>query len=92
MKNGCIVIFFTISSFAFGQEKHKEIHQFIDNWHKAATDADAERFFASMGDESVYIGTDATERWSKKAFIQFAKPYFDRGKPGISSPTTVNSM
>lgn len=33
-----------------------------------------------MGDSSIYIGTDATERWSKSEFVSFAKPYFDKGK------------
>ena len=81
MKTGCLVLLFIVTgAYTLAQEKHKEIHQFIDDWHKAATNADAERFFGSMGDESVYIGTDASERWSKKAFIQFAKPYFDKGK------------
>ena len=81
MKTGCLVLLFSITgAYTLAQEKHKEIHQFIDDWHNAATNADAERFFGSMGDESVYIGTDASERWSKKAFIQFAKPYFDKGK------------
>ena len=58
----------------------KEIHQFIDNWHKAATNADAKVFFGSMADQSIYIGTDASERWTKSEFESFAKPYFDRGK------------
>lgn len=33
-----------------------------------------------MADSSIYIGTDATERWTKPEFIRFAKPYFDKGK------------
>lgn len=58
----------------------QDIHLFIDNWHRAATKADAEVFFGSMHDDCVYIGTDATERWSKKEFVAFAKPYFDKKK------------
>ena len=33
-----------------------------------------------MSDDAIYIGTDATENWNKKAFEAFAKPYFDKGK------------
>ncbi len=33
-----------------------------------------------MDNISVFIGTDATENWTKKQFISFSKPYFDRGK------------
>ncbi|MCV6629700.1 MAG: nuclear transport factor 2 family protein [Flavobacteriaceae bacterium] len=49
-------------------------------WHQAASDANAEVFFGTMDSISIYIGTDATENWSKEAFVGFAKPYFDRGK------------
>jgi hypothetical protein len=33
-----------------------------------------------MTDDSVFIGTDATEHWDKAAFQAFAKPFFDKGK------------
>ena len=33
-----------------------------------------------MTDDSVFIGTDATENWQNKDFRAFSKPYFDRGK------------
>jgi len=60
--------------------QHDDIHQFIDNWHRAAAEANAKVFFGSMADESIYIGTDAKERWTKTEFESFAKPYFDKGK------------
>lgn len=60
--------------------QHQEIHQFIDRWHEAAAKANADLFFGSMSDNSIYIGTDATERWTKSEFVTFAKPYFDKGK------------
>ena len=65
------------STVSFSQ--HKEIDAFLNQWHKAAASADAEVFFGSMADESIYIGTDATERWSKSEFMTFAKPHFDKG-------------
>lgn len=60
-------------------EKNK-IHLILDNWHKAAATANYERYFGAMSEESIFIGTDATENWNKKAFQAFAKPYFDKGK------------
>ena len=33
-----------------------------------------------MTEDAIFIGTDATENWNKPAFIQFAKPFFDKGK------------
>jgi hypothetical protein len=57
-----------------------DINKFIDQWHLAAANANADVFFGSMADSSIYIGTDASERWTKQEFRAFADPYFKRGK------------
>nr|WP_314836071.1 nuclear transport factor 2 family protein [uncultured Flavobacterium sp.] len=57
-----------------------ELNTTLDAWHKAAAEADASTYFGMMTDDAIYIGTDATENWDKKAFETFAKPYFDKGK------------
>lgn len=57
-----------------------EINLVIDNWHQAAAEANFNSYFNAMTDDAIFIGTDATENWKKPAFIQFAKPYFDKGK------------
>jgi hypothetical protein len=31
-------------------------------------------------DDGVFIGTDAEENWTKSEFMEYAKPYFDKGK------------
>ena len=51
----------------------------IDDWHDAAAKADEERYFAHLHDESVFLGTDETERWSKNAFRDYARPHFAKG-------------
>jgi len=51
----------------------------LDNFHQAASDANQQQYFKLLTDNSIFIGTDATERWDKKAFEAFAKPYFDKG-------------
>ncbi|AWM13740.1 hypothetical protein DI487_07600 [Flavobacterium sediminis] len=81
-------IFFLIICSLFSFQKNisddekikKEINQILDNWHAAAGRADFDAYFHLLSDESIYIGTDATENWTKKEFMAFAKPYFDRGK------------
>ena len=55
---------------------NSDITEFIDNWHQAAARADFNDFFDAMADSSIYIGTDATERWTKPEFITYAKPLF----------------
>jgi hypothetical protein len=60
-------------------EKQK-VTQFLDQWHAAAASANFETYFGALAEESIFIGTDATENWNKKQFQAFAKPYFDKGK------------
>ena len=55
-------------------------NKIVNNWHKAASDANFEGYFGLMDSVSVFIGTDASENWSKKQFQAFSKPYFDKGR------------
>lgn len=52
----------------------------LDAWHKSASEAAYDSYFKSMAKASVFIGTDASENWSKKDFKEFSKPFFDRGE------------
>jgi hypothetical protein len=56
------------------------VNTLLDNWHKAASEANYEDYFGAMDSISVFIGTDATENWTKKQFESFSKPFFDKGK------------
>lgn len=80
MKHLFIALLLLVSRTAFSQTDTVAIHTFIDNWHLAATKADAQAYFGAIADNGTFIGTDATERWNKKQFLAFAKPYFDKGK------------
>ena len=57
-----------------------EINLVLDNWHKAAAEANFNNYFNVMTEDAIYIGTDPTENWNKQEFIKFSKPYFDRGR------------
>ncbi len=63
-------------------QKNQEsyINLVLNNWHKAATEANFNNYFNAMTDDAIFIGTDATENWNKQEFIKFAKPFFDKGK------------
>lgn len=66
---------------SFSQNAEKTtINTLLDSWHKAAADANFDAYFSKMTDDGVFIGTDATENWQNKAFREFSKPYFDKGK------------
>jgi len=78
-----IAALFFLSFTALKNEKEIEkekINTLLDNWHKAASEANYENYFDALTDDSIFIGTDATENWTKPAFQAFAKPYFDKGK------------
>jgi len=73
---------FLFSSMAIcAQEKAtEEVHFLLDNWHRAAAKANFNDYFNAIAEDGIFIGTDATENWDKKAFQEFAKPFFDKGK------------
>lgn len=82
------IFFISVLYFLFSCKPTQEIQQvnkqtitsILDNWHKAAAEANFENYFNAMADESFFIGTDATENWNKKDFQAYAKPHFDKGK------------
>ena len=51
----------------------------LDQLHDAASEADGARYFKLYTDDAVYIGTDASERWTIREFRAFAEPYFSKG-------------
>lgn len=58
----------------------KNVGLVLDNLNEYAAKADFKNYFALFADESTYIGTDATEVWDKKQFMDYAKPHFDKGQ------------
>ncbi len=83
MKTTLLIISFIFSfSNIFSQDitTSNKISKFIDQWHKDAAEANGEEYFSFMDEESIYIGTDKEEHWTKEQFQSFAKPYFDSGK------------
>jgi uncharacterized protein (TIGR02246 family) len=66
------------------------INHVVDDWHQAAAAADAERYFKYFTPDAVFMGTDATERWTRDEFYRYAKPYFDKGKAWSFKPVKRN--
>ena len=52
----------------------------LDGWHDAAARADENAYCSALASDAVFMGTDATERWSKDAFRAYAHPHFAKGK------------
>jgi len=52
----------------------------LDDFHAAASAADEERYFAHFTPEAVFLGTDASERWTVAEFRKYAHPHFSEGR------------
>ncbi len=52
----------------------------LDDFHDAAAKADGPRYFAHFAKAGVFVGTDATERWTVAEFKAYAQPHFSKGK------------
>lgn len=82
----CTILSLSISTYLFTKpaelntaDETKAINTLLDSWHIAAAKGDYNGYFGKIADDGIYIGTDATENWNKKAFGAFSKQYFDRG-------------
>lgn len=78
MKKTFLLLLF-VASFANAQTDKDQINKTLDAWHKAAGEVKFDAYFNTLADDAIYIGTDATENWTKKEFAIWAKPFFDKG-------------
>jgi ketosteroid isomerase-like protein len=68
---------------------HEEaVTSVLNQFHKAASEHDFQKYFGLMTADAVFIGTDATERWDVKAFKAYVKPHFEKGRGWTYKPRT----
>jgi ketosteroid isomerase-like protein len=65
---------------ATGKGPEAAVASVLDDWHRAAAAADESRYFGHFTAEAVFLGTDATERWTREEFRRYAHPHFAKGK------------
>ncbi len=87
MKNIVFLMLICVATFANAQTKgfyenvqKKNVSKVLDDLNTFAANADFKNYFNLYAEESTFIGTDATEVWNKKEFMDYAKPHFDKGK------------
>jgi ketosteroid isomerase-like protein len=56
------------------------IERVLDDWHDAASRADEARYFGHFTPDAIFLGTDATERWTVPEFRRYAHPHFAVGR------------
>lgn len=73
-----------LSAFLAAEERRSRaenaVRNVLDNFHRAAAKADGPAYFACLAPDAIFIGTDATERWTVPQFRAFCEPYFSKGK------------
>jgi uncharacterized protein (TIGR02246 family) len=65
---------------ALADDPVRDIASVLDRFHAAAARADGEAYFGLFARDAVFIGTDASERWSLAQFRAYAEPFFAQGK------------
>ena len=60
--------------------EEKQIAAMLDSFNVAAAKAEFNTYFGFYTEDAIFTGTDATERWNKKQFMEWAKPIFARGR------------
>jgi ketosteroid isomerase-like protein len=67
-------------------QRNEPILLTLDAFHAAAARADGAAYFRLFTDDGVFIGTDASERWTVAEFRAYAEPYFSQGKGWVYTP------
>ena len=80
MKNLIFLLCILFSFPTIAQNETESLDKLIDAWHLAATNADFNAYFNPTTNDFIFLGTAPNERWTKKDFQSFSKPFFDKGK------------
>lgn len=70
----------TYPTCALAQARNQAVAAVLDDWHQAASATDETRYFGHFAPTGVFLGTDATERWTVSSFREYAHPYFQAKK------------
>ena len=78
---GCGATASTLSGPAANELHQAEQHVrgALDAWHAAAAASDEAAYFALMTPDAIFLGTDATERWTRDEFQTYAHRPFSEG-------------
>lgn len=77
------VLLVLLSPLSWAEDADPELERVaatLDSLHALAAQADFDRYFALYAPGAVFLGTDATERWSLEEFKDYTAPIFAEGK------------
>lgn len=81
----CLVSFISIAA-----TDEQKIAKVLNGFHQAAAEAKSDAYFNLLADDAIFLGTDASERWTKDEFKTFVVPYFSKGTGWLYTPTERN--
>ena len=65
----------------------EEADRILDDWHRAASEVDEERYLGHMAPDAVFMGTDRTERWDLATFREYVEECFGQGRGWTYEPS-----
>lgn len=80
-----ILLFFSATLIA-----QSELDTLLNNWHKAAEEADFKLYFSYFSEDARFIGTDASENWTIPEFKSYAKASFQEAPAWKFTPVQRN--
>lgn len=82
-----IVLCCVVQLKVYASDIEKAQNNLLDGFHQAASEANYDAYFGALTPQAIFLGTDATERWTKDMFSDYVKPYFDKGIGWTYTPT-----
>ena len=82
MTNKYLLLALMLMSFfsvAHDNEAEQAIANSLEQFHQAAAQANAQVYLDLLTEDAIFLGTDASERWTKKQFTAFVLPHFNQG-------------
>ncbi|MEM7262389.1 MAG: nuclear transport factor 2 family protein [Planctomycetota bacterium] len=73
-----------------GSEVEAAVIELLDRFYSTAATADFDGYFDCLDSRAIFLGTDATERWTVDQFKEFARPHFQGDSAWEFRPTERN--
>ena len=71
---------------------YDDVDALLSGFHAAAARADFDDYFSRFAGDGVFLGTDASERWTVEEFKVYAKAPFDEGRGWTYTKTDRHIM
>ncbi|PIV16902.1 MAG: hypothetical protein COS42_07435 [Flavobacteriales bacterium CG03_land_8_20_14_0_80_35_15] len=73
-----IVVSCSLSTPKVAKTSVEDLNNFMNDWHREVANSNFDAYFSKIDSLGFFIGTDASEVWTKAEFASFSRPYFDK--------------